>query len=93
MLLICKSTTRQGDKLKVIRMPMVVDKLVTREYNKDPCSFGLVYLNEYGTAIAALALHGRDNKLVKQWYVFSPHRPVFFEIIKSSCCFCLLKFV
>ncbi|XP_035705213.1 pleckstrin homology domain-containing family G member 5 isoform X4 [Folsomia candida] len=67
MLLICKQTTRQGDKLKIIRQPYMVDKLVAREYNKDPCSFGLVYLNEYGTAIAALALHGRDNKLVKQW--------------------------
>jgi hypothetical protein len=67
MLLICKSTTRQGDKMKIIRQPYMVDRLIPREYNKDPCSFGLVYLNEYGTAVAALSLHGRDNKLVKQW--------------------------
>lgn len=67
MLLICKSTTRQGDKLKIIRQPYQVDKLITREYAKDPCSFGLVYLNDYGTAIAAFALYGRDNKLVKSW--------------------------
>lgn len=67
MLLICKATTRTGDKLKIIRQPYMVDKLISREYNKDPCSFGLVYLNEYGTAIAAIALHGRDNALVKQW--------------------------
>jgi len=67
MLLICKTTSRQGDKIKIIRQPYMVDRLITREYNKDPCSFGLVYLNEYGTVTAALALHGRDNKLVKQW--------------------------
>jgi len=53
--------------MKIIRQPYMVDRIITREYNKDLCSFGLVYLNEYGTAIAALSLHGRDNKLVKQW--------------------------
>lgn len=67
MLLICKSTTRKGEKLKVIRQPYVVDRILTREFVKDACAFGLVYLNEFGTADAALSLHGHESKLVKLW--------------------------
>ncbi|ODM90880.1 Pleckstrin y domain-containing family G member 5 [Orchesella cincta] len=67
MLLICKSTTRKGEKLKVIRQPYAVDRILTREFVKDTCAFGLVYLNEFGTADAALSLHGHESKLVKLW--------------------------
>lgn len=66
MLLICKSTTRKGEKLKVIRQPFLTDRILTREFVKDSCAFGVVYLNEFGTADAALSLHG-ESKLVKLW--------------------------
>lgn len=65
MVLICKPVGRKGERMKVIRQPYIVDRLVLKELNKDPCSFGLVYLNEYGTASAALSLHFNEPKLVK----------------------------
>jgi len=67
MLLVCKPMGKKGEKMKVIRQPFVVDRLVTREFTKDTCSFGLVYLNEYGTASAALSFHSNEPKAVKMW--------------------------
>jgi len=58
---------RKGEKMKVIRPPFVVDRLLTRELSKDPNAFGLVYLNEYATAAAALTLHTNESKMVRVW--------------------------
>lgn len=51
----------------MIRQPYVVDRILTREFVKDGSAFGLVYLNEFGTADAAMSLHCHESKLVKLW--------------------------
>ena len=50
MLLVCKPMGRKGEKMKLIRQPFVVDRLLCRELSKDSSAFSAVYLNEYGTA-------------------------------------------
>ncbi|XP_024943795.1 pleckstrin homology domain-containing family G member 5 isoform X2 [Cephus cinctus] len=76
MLLICKPSTKKassssatgsgGGGLKVIRQPYVVDRIRVHEL-KEPSSLGLVYLNEYGAASAALILSAGEPKLAKSW--------------------------
>lgn len=73
MLLICKPSTKKtssgaagsaGGGLKIIRQPYVVDRIRIYEL-KEPSSLGLVYLNEYGAASAALVLSAGEPKLAK----------------------------
>lgn len=74
MLLICKPSTKKtsssgavgsaGCGLKIIRQPYVVDRIRIYEL-KEPSSLGLVYLNEYGAASAALILSTGEPKLAK----------------------------
>lgn len=68
MLLICKQSTKtkagSAVGLKVIRQPLVVDRIRIHEL-KEPSSLGLVYLNEYGAASAALVLSAGEPKLAK----------------------------
>lgn len=74
MLLICKQSTKKtssssgaaagASMLKVIRQPLVVDRIRLHEL-KEPSCLGLVYLNEYGAASAALVLHAGEPKLAK----------------------------
>ena len=74
MLLICKPSTKKassssstgsgGGGLKIIRQPYVVDRIRVHEL-KEPSSLGLVYLNEYGAASAALVLSAGEPKLAK----------------------------
>ncbi|XP_058802378.1 pleckstrin homology domain-containing family G member 5-like isoform X2 [Phymastichus coffea] len=76
MLLICKQSTKKtssssgasgsASMLKVVRQPLVVDRIRLHEL-KEPSCLGLVYLNEYGTASAALVLHAGEPKLSKSW--------------------------
>ncbi|KAG7197203.1 hypothetical protein KM043_007279 [Ampulex compressa] len=76
MLLICKPSTKKtsssgsagnlGGGLKIIRQPYVVDRIRIHEL-KEPSSLGLVYLNEYGAASAALVLSAGEPKLAKSW--------------------------
>ncbi|XP_033222747.1 pleckstrin homology domain-containing family G member 5-like [Belonocnema kinseyi] len=76
MLLICKPSTKKassssntgisGGVLKIIRQPYVVDRIRVHEL-KEPSSLGLVYLNEYGAASAALVLSAGEPKLAKSW--------------------------
>ena len=55
MLLLCKVLTKKSHssnpeaRMKVIRQPLIVDRLLVSEINKDNQSIGLalVYLNEY----------------------------------------------
>lgn len=59
MLLLCKSVGRKGqDKLKVIRQPFVVERLVVRDL-KD-ASLLLVYQNEYRVVAWYLQLFGQE---------------------------------
>lgn len=71
MLLICKQSTKKAPSgggsaggLKIIRQPLVVDRIRLHEL-KEPSSLGLVYLNEYGAASAALVLSAGEPKLAK----------------------------
>ena len=74
MLLICKPSTKKtsssglagtiGGGLKIIRQPYVIDRIRIHEL-KEPSSLGLVYLNEYGAASAALVLSVGESKLAK----------------------------
>ncbi|KAK9307367.1 hypothetical protein QLX08_002266 [Tetragonisca angustula] len=76
MLLICKPSTKKtsssglagtiGGGLKIIRQPYVIDRIRIHEL-KEPSSLGLVYLNEYGAASAALVLSVGESKLAKSW--------------------------
>ncbi|XP_076681886.1 pleckstrin homology domain-containing family G member 5 isoform X6 [Andrena cerasifolii] len=76
MLLICKPSTKKasssgltgtaGVGLKIIRQPYVIDRIRIQEL-KEPSSLGLVYLNEYGAASAALVLSAGESKLAKSW--------------------------
>ncbi|XP_076396699.1 uncharacterized protein LOC100880938 isoform X2 [Megachile rotundata] len=76
MLLICKPSTKKtsssglsgtaGGCLKIIRQPYVIDRIRIYEL-KEPTSLGLVYLNEYGAASAALVLSAGESKLAKSW--------------------------
>ena len=71
MLLICKSLSRKGERVKVIRQPYIVDRLVVVEASRDnTASLACVYLNEYRIAVAAFTLYGEGkegNRLVRQW--------------------------
>ncbi len=67
VLLVCKPVARKAERVKVIRPPFLVDRLVVIELSKDPAGLGLVYLNELGTASAALSLHASEPKLSKVW--------------------------
>lgn len=74
MLLICKQSTKKassssgsgsaGGGLKIVRQPLVVDRVRIHEL-KEQSSLGLVYLNEYGAASAALVLSAPETKLAK----------------------------
>ncbi|XP_076226443.1 uncharacterized protein LOC116429530 isoform X3 [Nomia melanderi] len=76
MLLICKPLTKKpssggssgsvGCALKIIRQPYVIDRIRIHEL-KEPSSLGLVYLNEYEAASAALVLSAGESKLAKSW--------------------------
>ncbi|XP_076180300.1 uncharacterized protein LOC143153205 isoform X4 [Ptiloglossa arizonensis] len=75
MLLICKPSTKKtssgltgtvGGGLKIIRQPYVIDRIRIHEL-KEPTSLGLIYLNEYGAASAALVLSTGESKLAKSW--------------------------
>lgn len=78
MLLICKASTKKasssgasgaaGGGLKIVRQPYVVDRIRVHEL-KEPSNLGLVYLNEYGAASAALVLIAGDPKLAKVSYI------------------------
>ena len=70
MLLICKATGKKGEgKVRVIRQPFVVDRLVVTDLSKEGHNFGLVYLNEYHTAVAAFTLQGNDAKNCKVGFI------------------------
>ncbi|XP_066601053.1 pleckstrin homology domain-containing family G member 5-like isoform X2 [Prorops nasuta] len=76
MLLICKTSTKKassstaaggtGSGLKIIRQPYVIDRIRVHEL-KEATSIGLIYLNEYGAASAALVLSAGDANLAKSW--------------------------
>ena len=67
VLLVCKLVTRKAERVKVIRPPCLVDRLVVTELTRDPAGLALIYLNELGTASAAFSLHAPEAKQSKVW--------------------------
>ena len=61
MLLITKPN-RRGDKVKVTKPPMRLDKCVVHML-RDGVSFALLYLNEYHMATAVHTFHGESAKV------------------------------
>lgn len=92
MLLICKPSTKKtsssgltgtvGGGLKIIRQPYVIDRIRIHEL-KEPSSLGLVYLNEYGAASAALVLSAGESKLAK--VCFLSHNIRTSKLSSQSC--------
>lgn len=73
MLLLCKVLTKKSHsnnpeaRMKIIRQPFIVDRLLVSEINKDNLSLAVVYLNEYQVASAAFTLHSTESKALKVW--------------------------
>jgi hypothetical protein len=73
MLLLCKNLNKkQGveGKVKVIRQPYVIDRLLVAEINKEgsgqnAAGLAFVYLNEYRVVATAFTLHSSEVKAVK----------------------------
>ena len=62
LLLVCKSVNKKsGDRVRVIRQPFIIDRVVTQEL-KDGSGFILLYLNEFRVANAILLLYSSDTK-------------------------------
>ncbi|RWS31082.1 pleckstriny domain-containing family G member 5-like protein, partial [Leptotrombidium deliense] len=62
ILLVCKSVGKKsGDKVRVIRQPYLIDRLVIHEL-KDNTGFIVIYLNEFNVATAVFTLHSVDSK-------------------------------
>ncbi|XP_022244433.1 rho guanine nucleotide exchange factor scd1-like [Limulus polyphemus] len=61
MFLICKPVGRRGDKVRIIRQPYLIERLIVQEL-KDGGGFLVIYLNEFRVAIAAFILYTHDSK-------------------------------
>ncbi|XP_075213520.1 uncharacterized protein LOC142319765 isoform X3 [Lycorma delicatula] len=68
MLLICKPATRRSEgKVRVLRQPFLVERLVVQELSREHPTLALVYLTEYRVPCAAFLLMSSDTKLIKNW--------------------------
>ncbi|XP_072281828.1 pleckstrin homology domain-containing family G member 5 isoform X2 [Pyxicephalus adspersus] len=57
---------KKAERTKVIRQPLLVDKIVCREL-KDTGSFLLIYLNEFRSAVAAYTFQASGQSLCRGW--------------------------
>ncbi|XP_074831746.1 pleckstrin homology domain-containing family G member 5 isoform X2 [Carettochelys insculpta] len=57
---------KKAERTKVIRQPLLVDKIVCREL-KDPGSFLLIYLNELRSAVGAYTFQASGQVLCRGW--------------------------
>ncbi|KAM4016662.1 pleckstrin homology domain-containing family G member 5 isoform 2-T2 [Anomaloglossus baeobatrachus] len=57
---------KKAERTKVIRQPLMVDKIVCREL-KDTGSFLLIYLNEFRSAVAAYTFQASGQSLCRGW--------------------------
>src|SRR5438309_1086356 len=64
ILLICKgvSKKRSGERVKVIRQPFIIDRLVVQEL-KEGNGLVAIYLNEFKVASHVLVLYSSDTKI------------------------------
>ncbi|XP_037354758.1 pleckstrin homology domain-containing family G member 5 isoform X2 [Talpa occidentalis] len=65
-LLLVTKAVKKAERTKVIRPPMLVDKLVCREL-RDPGSFLLIYLNEFHSAVGAYTFQASGQALCRSW--------------------------
>ncbi|KAH7957184.1 hypothetical protein HPB52_015900 [Rhipicephalus sanguineus] len=61
VLLVCKSLSKKGDRVKVIRQPFLVERLVTYEL-RDNSGLIVVYLNDFGVAASYFLLYTSDPR-------------------------------
>ncbi|NXN25146.1 PKHG5 protein, partial [Nycticryphes semicollaris] len=57
---------KKAERAKVIRQPLLVDKVVCREL-RDAGSFLLIYVNELGSAVAAYTFQASGQSLCRSW--------------------------
>ncbi|XP_042333842.1 pleckstrin homology domain-containing family G member 5 isoform X4 [Sceloporus undulatus] len=57
---------KKAERTKVIRQPLLVDKVVCRAL-KDPGSFLLIYLNEFRSAVGAYTFQASGQLLCRSW--------------------------
>ncbi|KAF1588863.1 Pleckstrin homology domain-containing family G member 5, partial [Eudyptes moseleyi] len=57
---------KKAERTKVVRQPLLVDKVVCREL-RDSGSFLLIYLNELGSAVAAYTFQASGQSLCRSW--------------------------
>ncbi|KAG8568648.1 hypothetical protein GDO81_014090 [Engystomops pustulosus] len=57
---------KKAERTKVIRQPLLVDKIVCREL-KDTGSFLLIYLNEFRSAVGAYTFQASGQSLCRGW--------------------------
>ncbi|KAM7098697.1 pleckstrin homology domain-containing family G member 5 isoform 3-T3 [Molossus nigricans] len=65
-LLLVTKAVKKAERTKVIRPPLLVDKIVCREL-RDPGSFLLVYLNEFHSAVGAYTFQASGQALCRGW--------------------------
>ncbi|XP_021099035.1 pleckstrin homology domain-containing family G member 5 isoform X3 [Heterocephalus glaber] len=65
-LLLVTKAVKKAERTKVIRPPLLVDKIVCREL-RDPGSFLLIYLNEFHSAVAAYTFQASGQALCRGW--------------------------
>ncbi|XP_072143352.1 uncharacterized protein [Dermacentor andersoni] len=61
VLLVCKSLSKKGDRVKVIRQPFLVERLVTYEL-RDNSGLIVIYLNDFGVAASYFLLYTSDPR-------------------------------
>ncbi|XP_026545350.1 pleckstrin homology domain-containing family G member 5 [Notechis scutatus] len=57
---------KKAERTRVVRQPLLIDKLVCRAL-RDPGSFLLVYLNEFGSAVCAYTFQTSGQSLCRSW--------------------------
>uniref|UniRef100_A0A0G2K8X8 Pleckstrin homology and RhoGEF domain containing G5 n=1 Tax=Rattus norvegicus TaxID=10116 RepID=A0A0G2K8X8_RAT len=65
-LLLVTKAVKKAERTKVIRPPLLVDKIVCREL-RDPGSFLLIHLNEFHSAVGAYTFQASSQALCRSW--------------------------
>uniref|UniRef100_A0A673TJN8 Pleckstrin homology and RhoGEF domain containing G5 n=1 Tax=Suricata suricatta TaxID=37032 RepID=A0A673TJN8_SURSU len=65
-LLLVTKAVKKAERTKIIRPPLLVDKIVCREL-RDPGSFLLIHLNEFHSAVGAYTFQASGQALCRGW--------------------------
>nr|KAF6378886.1 hypothetical protein mMyoMyo1_009775 [Myotis myotis] len=65
-LLLVTKAVKKAEGTRVIRPPLLVDKIVCREL-RDPGSFLLIYLNKFHSAVGAYTFQASGQALCRGW--------------------------